>query len=199
MRIWTVRPSAVWQQIRTLGRVFVDPARVAPDGWVHPQSAWLARQLRMRLTGSQGRLSWWAYCTRPDLRGIRHLCPNGSREVLIEFEPPPGAAVVFPSWAWNVVFMGTYLPLDRTDFRAWRARLKQAGVDPDDDEPKPFRTELVVSWERLFAAELRTGAIGTGSRSGQAAKWWRCWTQLGCRGVREFVGTNRAFARAGSG
>jgi hypothetical protein len=195
MRLWTVQPVAVWDQVRTLGRAFVDPVRADPDGWVHPQYEWLVRQLKAR-TAFRAPLPWWAYCERPDLRAIRHLRPHGSREVLIEFEAP--AAVAFPSWAWNVVFVSDYLPLNRTHYRDWRARLKQAGVGPDDDLPVTFQAEVEASWERLFDPGLsarvpyRDGFTFGASREAVVEVIEAAWV----KGVREFVGTNQFMVRA---
>ena len=198
MRLWTVQPVAVWDRIRAHGRVFVDPLRVDPAGWVHPQYEWLVRQLKAR-TGFGGPLPWWAYCERPDLRAIRHLRPLGSREVLIEFQAP--AAVAFPSWAWNVVFMSDYLPLNRTHARDWRERLKRAGVGPDDDLPEAFQAEVEASWGRLFDAALsarapyRDGFTFGASREAvvEVIEAERV------KDVREFVGTNRTTVRAPAG
>jgi hypothetical protein len=193
MRLWTVQPVAVWQQVQETGRVCVDPSRVNPEGWVHPQYAWLANQLRTRIAGSRGRLPWFAYCARPDLRGLRHTRPHGSREVLIEFEPPAAAVVAFPCWAWNTVFIGDYLPRNRAEYRGWRDRLTRAGVDPDDELPRPFQAELEASWERLFDLTLparvpyRDGFPFGATREAVVTVLEKDWV----RSVREFVGTYR--------
>jgi hypothetical protein len=195
MRLWTVQPIAVWEQVRAHGRALVDPLRVDPDGRVHPQYEWLVRQLKAR-TGFRAALPWWAYCERPDLRVIRHLRAHGTREVLIEFETP--TAVAFPCWAWHVVFMSDYLPRNRTDHRAWCERLRRAGVGPDDDLPGPFQAEVETSWERLFDPGLsarvpyRDGFTFGANREDVVDVLEAAWV----KGVREFVGTNRSLVRA---
>ena len=89
MPLWTVQPMAVWDGLRAAGVLRVYPAERHPAGWVHPQYTWLAGELRRRrLHGSRGGLPWFAYCARPDLRWVRHSRPAGSREVLLEPEPP---------------------------------------------------------------------------------------------------------------
>jgi hypothetical protein len=190
VRLWTVQPVLVQETLATAGHLLVDPLRVA-DGWIHPQYAWLAGQLRSRIAGSHGRLPWWAYCERPDLRGLRHTRPAGSREVLIEFEPPTRAFVTFPCWAWHEVFTGAYLARNGVDARAWRTRLRAAGVRPDEDLPEPFQTELEASWQRLFLPDLparpwRRGAIPAG-REAVVEVLEHTWV----RRVTEFVGTGR--------
>jgi hypothetical protein len=42
MRLWTVQTIAVWERLQADGQVWVDPARVNPEGWIHPQYSWLA-------------------------------------------------------------------------------------------------------------------------------------------------------------
>lgn len=195
MRLWTVQPLAVWERLRADGRAIVDPARLGPDGWVHPRYSWLAGQLRSRIATSRGRLPWWAYCERPDLRWVRHSRPHGSREVRIEFEPPNQAFVAFPCWAWHEVFAGRYLALSGTEYRDWKSRLRRAGVPEEDDPlPEPFQRELEDSWLRLFRAGLpgRSWRRGDSARGREAVALVleRAWV----RDVTEFVGTGAWIA-----
>jgi hypothetical protein len=190
MRLWTVQPVAVWEQLRADGHAVVDPARVNPEGWVHPRYAWLARELRARIAGRRGRLPWWAYCARPDLRWVRHSRPAGSHEVRIEFEAPDGTFADFPCWAWNEVFYGSFLALSGTEYRAWRARLRLAGVSEDEEPlPEPFQAELEASWRRLFRPDLPARswrrADRRRAREAVALALRRQWV----RDAPEFVGT----------
>ncbi len=153
--LWTIQPLAIWEQLCRAGQVFVDPARVNPERWIHPQYSWLVWQLRTRISNSRGALPWWAYCERPDLRWVRHSRPSGSREVRIEFLPPPGAFVTFPCWAWHVVFLGDYLALNRMEEHTWRQRLRVARIAEESVPfPEPFQGELESSWRRLFHPDL---------------------------------------------
>jgi hypothetical protein len=200
MRLWTVQPVAVWELLQAEGRVFVDPAWMNPEGWIHPQYSWLAWQLRSRLAGSRGCLPWWAYCKRPDLRWVRHLRPQGAREVLIDFEAPAGAFVDFPCWAWQTVFLGEYLARYAAEYRDWAARLRREGIAPDSAElPEAFQAELEASWRRLFHPDLpcrswRRG--GDDSREAVVEVLELGWV----RRVREFMGTHPRLAQlAGPG
>ena len=195
MRLWTVQPIAVWERLRAEGQVFVNPAHLGPDGWVHPRYSWLAGQLRFRIADARGGLPWWAYCERPDLRWVRHSRPRGSREVRIEFEPPAGAFVAFPCWAWHEVFAGRYLALSGPEYRHWKSRLRRAGVSEEDDPlPEPFQTELEVSWLRLFRSDLpaRSWRRGDWPRGREAVV--EVLEQAWVRGVTEFVGTGAWMA-----
>jgi hypothetical protein len=197
MRLWTVQPAAVWDQLRRDGRVCVDPTRVNAKGWVHPQYAWLARQLRRRIRGSDGRLPWFAYCTNPDLRWVRHSRPFGSREVRIEIEPPEGTFVAFPSWAWHAVVTRAYLARDAAEARTWSHRLTAAGLDDETDPlPRPFKAELEAGWQRLFdpALPARSWRRTDPFRGREAVlpmlklEW--------VKRVTAFVGANKPFAAA---
>ncbi|MGL4463245.1 MAG: hypothetical protein ACRC1K_13945, partial [Planctomycetia bacterium] len=145
MRLWTVQPVAVWEQIRNAAAAWVEPTLVNSDGWSPPAYSWLVWRMRGRIGDSCGRPPWFAYCERPDLRLIRHTRPKGVRQVLIEFEPPAGASLDFPSWAWNDVYCGQYLSFTGAEDRAWRTRLRATvGISfdrLDEAPPSPFQEE----------------------------------------------------------
>ncbi len=157
VRLWTVQTAAVWEQVRDSGEAWVDRRRI-PGGWANPQYDWLAWQMRSRLSDSQGGLPWFAYCDRPDLRWVRHSRPAHSNEVLIEFAPPAGSFLSFPSWAWHVIFCGQYLALSGADQRAWNRRERQAlwwnFWAHEGPLPEPLQAELEASWLRLFRPDL---------------------------------------------
>jgi hypothetical protein len=194
MRLWTVQPAAVWQQLEADGQVWVDPGRVNGEAWIHPRYSWLVWQLRDRITDSRGYLPWWAYCTRPDLRWVQHSRRLGSQEVLLEFDAPDGSFVAFPCWAWQEVYGGNFLALSGAEHRAWEERLKQAGVTEDDwPLPEPFQTELEASWRRLFSPDLpaRSWRRGETDRDREAVVEVIRIEQV--RKVTAFVGTGKWF------
>ena len=158
MRLWTVQPILVLERLRTEGSIYVDPYQINDVGWIHPQYRWLTWQLQWRIKDSRGHPPWWAYCKRPDLRWVRHSRPRGSREVLIEFEPPTDAFVSFPIWAWNDVYCSQYLSFTGKEAKSWEKRLKNnTGIEFGFEEgllPEPWQEELEVSWRRLFSPRL---------------------------------------------
>lgn len=168
MLLWTVQPNDVWHQIKSEGAAIVNPFRVNLQGWIHPQYAWLAIQLREHIHDASGNLPWFAYCERPDLRWVRHSRPKGSAEVLIEFEPPTESFVSFPSWAWGEVFCSKYLSFTAAKARNWEQRVKEATghsyENLDDPLPAPFQHELEQSWRLLFLQNYlpAPGSVGTG-------------------------------------
>jgi hypothetical protein len=162
----------VWDEARRQGVAWVDPSsRVDPKGcepgYVPPQYEWLTAQLVRRRGWTPGRLPWWAYCAKPDLRRCRHRPHMPRLQARLELELPPERAFVIPCWAWNAVHCQDYVAFSQAEERDWRARMLAAvPLDPDaTDEPtplwplpEPWRSELEASWERLF--DPRLPAIG---------------------------------------
>jgi hypothetical protein len=154
MRVWTIQPLEVWEQLRQSARVRVDEARLPYGGYVPEAYRWLTRQLAARLPDYPGTVPWWAYCRKPDLRLFRHHRPAGQPEVRLELEPRPGDYLTYPIWAWDGVHSCRYLAPE-PERAAWTAALRQAV--PDEDTwllPEPWRTQLEASWERLFDPTL---------------------------------------------
>ncbi len=150
VRLWTIQPVSVWEQVRRDGRVRVDPARRSTPDYIPPAHLWLNQQLKKRLPNYNAELPWWAYRTRPDLRCHRwSQLPGGSRQVRLELEMEPEEVAVFRIWAWDRVFCGKYLGT-RAQERDWRRRLRAAGYRHWDDLPRSFEEEREQSWLRVF-------------------------------------------------
>lgn len=154
MRIWTIQPVCVWEQIQQEGRSLALPRW---DYAPHDPYRWLAAQCHQRLPVFPGELPWWAYLTKPDLRWVRHRREAGIAFVRIELEPAPESFLVYPCWAWARVFLGQYLALNGTENEEWERRIEREFPDEDTRPwplPDPFRAELEVSWQRLFSPTL---------------------------------------------
>src|SRR5436853_7853922 len=54
MRLWTVQPLVVWEQLEQLGLLFVDEIRLSTPGYVPESYRWLALQLEQRLPDYPG-------------------------------------------------------------------------------------------------------------------------------------------------
>jgi hypothetical protein len=179
--------------VRDAGEAWVDPRRVNPEGWVHPQYRWLADQMRRRIEGGRGGLPWFAYCTRPDLRWVRHSRPAGETNVLIEFVPPARQFVAFPCWAWHEVFGGQYLAFNGAERREWDRRERQAlGRSYWEHEgrlPTPLQAELEASWLRLFSPTLPARAWRRGDRRDDREAVVEVIRVGWVRRVQEFIGT----------
>src|SRR5438552_1195105 len=110
MRLWTIQPRAVWEQVQRDGVAWVDERRIGEDGpyggcadfagYVPDAYRWLTNFLRQQRPGWEGRLPWWCYTKKPDLRWHRHSGCAGPY-VRIELEVPRDECVAFPCWAWG--------------------------------------------------------------------------------------------------
>lgn len=155
MKLWTIQPFSVWEQIRDRGEAHVDPQRNSTPDYIPSAYDWLRRQLYERLEGYRGGHLWWCYRAKPDLRTHRHgHLSGGQRQVRLELELSPSRVQIFRIWAWHQVYCGLYLGTRRQE-RDWRRRRYQSGVCTnlhDCELGEPWRTELEQSWERVFAA-----------------------------------------------
>lgn len=153
MRLWTIQPLSVWEQIRDAGEARVDPKRWNTRGSLPPSYDWLRRQLANRLLEYEGGFPWWFYCEKPDLRLHRHgYLAGGRHQVRMELEVEPSRVQLLRIWAWNQVYCGLYLGT-RLQERDWRRRRKRAGINPDLHDSElgdPWRLELENSWRRVF-------------------------------------------------
>ncbi len=167
-RYWTEQPASVWMQIREAG-----VARVVRRRMVHVPEAyrWLAARLRDTIPGYSGRLPWWLYCDKPDLRHFRWTVPWGAKRVQIEIEVARDRVFEMPCWAWNEVYCGQFLALSAAEWAAWKRRTKD--LDEDERLPASLEREVTRSHERLFAGRV-------------PARAWRGFAKV--RGVAPFTG-----------
>lgn len=152
MRLWTVQPLEVWEQLQRHGALRVDETRMeyVPDCY-----RWLTSQLVQRIHGYPGTLPWWSYCEKPDLRWVRHGRPRGTRQVRIELEAADDSSLAFRLWAWDVVYGCNYLSASQPEHDAWMAAMRSEV--PDEDLyplPEPWQTALEETWLRLFDPHL---------------------------------------------
>lgn len=161
MRLWTIQPASVLEQVQRHGVARVVPERRSTPDFVPPAFLWLNRQLESRIKGYGAVLPWWGYCRKPDLRRHRWgRLPGGSRQVRIELSLGADEVVDFQIWAWDRVFCEKYLGT-RAQEQDWKRRLRKAGYHTWDELPEPFRLEQEKSWLRLFGPlPARKNAVG---------------------------------------
>lgn len=155
MRLWTIQPLTVWEQLQQQEQLHVDEACLPYGGHTPERYRWLASRLTEMLPDYPGTLPWWAYCEKPDLRRLRHYRPAGQPQVRLELEPRPGDYLTFPVWAWHTVYCGDYVSPTHQEHAGWMDALRQAV--PDEDTwplPEPWKTQLEASWHRLFNTAL---------------------------------------------
>lgn len=145
-RLWTIQPREVLEQVERDGRALVDPARRGPsrprpaaEQYTPPVYLWLTEQLRQRQPGWLGRLPWWCYPEKPDLRW--HRWRQRGAQVRLELLVEDGRVAEFPLWAWHLVFCGDAVA---PTMRERRARTRQGPVE--------------ATWEALFDPDLPPAA-----------------------------------------
>lgn len=150
MRFWTVQPSEVWETLQRDGVCLVEPKRLlcVPEAYT-----WLVGQLKRRLPGYEGRLPWWLYCERPDLRWVRWSRPQGEIEVRLELELPAERVHTMLIKDWHKVYGGGWVFRRRHREMCWWDLLERRG----DPLPVHWQALLERSWERVFDARRLEG------------------------------------------
>ena len=170
MRLWTIHPIGVMESLQNVGTLRVSSSYYH-NMYVPWQYEWLAERLVERVPGYFGGLPWWLYCSKPDLRCVRHHYPRGAGQVRLELDTQPAA--ILPCWAWDVVHCGKYLSRTFEQHSRWHRRMRASVRDVDAwPLPEPRRSELEASWLCLFDKNLpRVGwqMDGTASDDSQEA------------------------------
>lgn len=156
-RLWTVQPLEVLEQVERDGVALVDPARAGPS---RPRAAaefhtpeayvWLTRQLQGRQPGWAGRLPWWCYPEKPDLR--LHRWHQKGPQVRLELLVPDTRVAEFPLWAWDLVFREEVLLRTERQQREWWRRA--GGSRREGSWPPALRRRVEATWEALFDPDL---------------------------------------------
>lgn len=150
---WTIQPIEVWSALVKRTSLTVDPAKVTPHFPDIPLPySWLASQLPMRNDGFSGKLPWWVYASRPDLRKYRHLVARGP-QARIELVTDK-TFCFFPLWAWEKVLTGTYLSAYEGVEEQFYTELESAGLSETWPLPQPWLDRLMDSWNDLFNPDL---------------------------------------------
>lgn len=185
MRIWTIQPLAVLEQVEKDGVALSYGGLSDWDDYVWEPYEWLIGQLVQRRGWTPRRFPWWAYCEKPDLRN--HRWSGRGMQVRLELEIDENRLLVMPRWAWDNVVSGQYIAYTEEEDRAWNERMLanvplESYGDPDSRDPlrplpDPWNTELHTSWERLFAPGLppespkRPGPWESGSGKKRECVW----------------------------
>ena len=157
VRLWTIQPLHVWEKLRQMGALWVDPGTDEFSHEFRESYDWMCRQMRRRLPEYEGHYPWWAYDYKLDLRSFRYQSGTG-RQVLLELALPPEQVLFSAYGAWHFVLGPSYLPyaLDNEGWEcednAWKKELKENGLDPYQEHPlpEPWHSRMVASWERIF-------------------------------------------------
>lgn len=146
--VWTIQPIEVWKTLQANKLAWVDPQKVSPHYPNLPiPYVWLAQELSERHVGFSGRLPWWTYTSKPDLRKHRHL-DRTTTQVRLELVVDENFCF-FSRPAWEAVLTGNYLgtPLEVAEFEK---KLRVNGLDETWPLPGQFHARLISSWNGLF-------------------------------------------------
>lgn len=103
---WTIQPAAVYEHMKVASPVYVDPDRLPYGGYIPECYQKLATHLETTSSCFTGKLPWWLYSEKPDLRYYRHTRPWGEKEVRIELALPENRYFEFSLKRWNRVRSG---------------------------------------------------------------------------------------------
>ncbi len=156
-RLYTIHPETVWLALKQRGRLYVDPKHWIFDG-VPPAYDWLKIRLEEFIPGYGQHYPWFAFLEQPNLddwRGRNALWLESPTWVCIELDAEKISFLTFRSWAWNRVFCQDYLALTKEEYECWCAGLPEPFRRGEEwPPPEPWRSELELSWNRLFDPNL---------------------------------------------
>lgn len=191
VQAWTIQPWTVWEQVAA-GRPLLVEWKYASG--LHVSYDWLREQLLRRIPGYTGRYPWWAYDHRPDLRRLRHMMQSGEVHALLELAVPSERVAILPARAWDSIFSGQYVAADRRESLDWERRRRRAVRDEDQwPLPEPWHSELLASWERIFAADFPRRFRRNPNRPEMGANEivFECLEESMVRKVTRFVGARK--------
>lgn len=155
MRLWTIQPEALFEQLKVENVVYCDPSKseflVECD--FNKAYNWLAEQMKWRIGNPPDGVKYpiWAWHTlnwrhqKPDLRRIefRH---HDEEQVCIELEIPDEDVLLSDEETWHIVLNDGYYggSTNESDFKIEHAWLKSL-------RPEEQKRVKENSWEKIFA------------------------------------------------
>ena len=156
MRLWTIQPIEVWEELNKKGYFICNPIKanyISDKEWNFKEAYdWLVGQMEYRIGRRPNGVSYpiWAWHTRdwqhkkPDLRNIG-LGNKGEKSVCIEIEIPDNEVLLHDYDAWHYVLNNWWYDGSFSE-RDWEK--KHNWFDKLSNEEKEILTKK--SWERIF-------------------------------------------------
>ena len=156
MRLWTIQPIEVWEEMNRLGYYACNPkkAMYISDKEVSFKESydWLVLEMEKRIGKRPNGVSYpvWAWHTRdwkhkkPDLRNIG-LGNKGEKSVCIEVEVPDNQVVLTDFDVWHFVLNKWYFDESYSEEEWEKLNAKYDRLDRDVTEKVKIQ-----SWQRVF-------------------------------------------------
>ena len=156
MRVWTIQPIEVWNELNSKGYFICDPNKadyITDKDWNFKKSYdWLVKAMEKRIGKRPLGVSYpiWAWHTRdwkhkkPDLRNVG-LAKKGEKCVCIEVEIPDNQVVLTDYDAWHYVLNDWFFDNSKNEDE-WERVHKWY-----DNLPREKRNSVAESsWEKIF-------------------------------------------------
>ena len=156
MRLWTIQPIEVWEELNKKGYFICNPIKadyISDKEWNFKEAYdWLVGQMEYRIGRRPNGVSYpiWAWHTRdwkhkkPDLRNIG-LGNKGEKSVCIEVEVPDNQVVLTDFDVWHFVLNKWYFDDSYSEEEWEKLHAKYDRLDSDGKEKVKIQ-----SWQKVF-------------------------------------------------
>lgn len=156
MRLWTIQPVEVWEELNKKGYFICNPAKadyISDKEWNFKESYdWLVEQMEYRIGRRPNGVSYpiWAWHTRdwqhkkPDLRNVG-LGNKGEKSVCIEVEIPDNQVVLTDYDTWHFVLNNWYFDDSYSEEEWEKLHAKYDRLNRDNREKIKIQ-----SWQKIF-------------------------------------------------
>ena len=156
MRLWTIQPIEVWEELNKKGYFICNPIKanyISDKEWNFKEAYdWLVGQMEYRIGRRPNGVSYpiWAWHTRdwkhkkPDLRNIG-LGNKGEKSVCIEVEGPDNQVVLTDFDVWHFVLNKWYFDDSYSEEEWEKLHAKYDRLDRDVREKVKIQ-----SWQKVF-------------------------------------------------
>ena len=156
MKLWTIQPVDVYNNIMSSGKYFCDPNRssLLEDDLFRNAYSWLVKEMEKRIGDKPEYVKFpvWAWHTwewkhkKPDLRSF--VGKKGPKMVCIELEIPDNEVVLSDFDSWHYVLNKWHFGYETSDEELAE---KYAWLDSLSNEER--EQEIKKSWQNVFNIE----------------------------------------------
>ncbi len=166
IRIWTIQPRTVWDNLRKNKTLLVDPTHASFNGNSEPEMLaaynWLCNQMALFDEKYKGNYPWWGYTHFLDLRRYRDFYyHHGTRSVRIELALATERVLLSSYSDWELVLVRNLIhtndngEYEYEEYDNWHDGLIESGKQTNNPYPEPWESQMLASWERIFEVDTR--------------------------------------------